>query len=187
VFVGRGPASEFPVPHGQAPETFVTQVTAPTDFPLAWHALIANGCDLDHLQTVHLRRLKEPPEVGRVSPQAFRVRYRTAVIGRRPADWLMRWLSGDDHEYNVTPKGEESLSELGVDIDEMRARRRRFAFGCLDWSERRPHLGGAVGAALMQAALKRRWVQPDLDSRALRLTAAGKREMAARFGLSIEA
>src|SRR5881397_2741940 len=45
---------------------------------------------------------KEPPEVGCVSPQVFRVRYRTSVIGRRPADWLMRWLSGDDIRVTIT-------------------------------------------------------------------------------------
>jgi DNA-binding transcriptional ArsR family regulator len=98
----------------------------------------------------------------------------------------MRWLSGEDHEYEVTTKGEQLLEALGIKVTEMRAMRRRFAFGCLDWSERRPHLGGAVGAALLQAVLKRRWVQQDLDSRALRLTAAGKREMASRFGLKID-
>ncbi|HEY3145399.1 MAG TPA: Rieske (2Fe-2S) protein [Dongiaceae bacterium] len=102
VFVGRGPAFAFPMPHGEAAQSFVTRMMAPTDFPLAWHALTANGCDLDHLQTVHLRRLKEPPEVGCVSPQIFRVRYRTSVIGRRPADWLMRWLSGDDIRATIT-------------------------------------------------------------------------------------
>jgi len=99
----------------------------------------------------------------------------------------MRWLSEDDSEYQLTTKGEEQLTQLGIDVEEMRRLRRRFAFGCLDWSERRPHLGGAVGAALLQAALKRKWVQPDLDSRALRLTAAGKREMTARFGLRVDA
>ena len=62
--------------------------------------------------------------------------------------------------------------------------RRRVAFACLDWSERRPHLGGAIGAALLTVALKRRWVVQDLDSRALTLTAAGRRDLAAR--LSIE-
>jgi hypothetical protein len=51
------------------------------------------------------------------------------------------------------------------------------------WSERRPHLGGALGAALLELALKRRWVEQDLDSRTLEITAAGRREMRARFGL----
>ncbi len=97
------------------------------------------------------------------------------------------WIAADGEGYDVTPSGQEQLGRLGVDVAEMREQRRRFAFGCLDWSERRPHLGGAVGAGIFQAALKRRWVQQDLDSRALRLTSAGKREMAARFGVDLEA
>ena len=62
----------------------------------------------------------------------------------------------------------------------------RIAVHCLDWSERRPHLGGALGAALLDLALRRRWVQRDLDSRALGLTASGRRELQLRFGLEAE-
>jgi hypothetical protein len=73
----------------------------------------------------------------------------------------------------------------GVDVDAMRALRRRFAFACVDWSERRPHIGGAVGAALLKVAVKKRWVAPDLDSRILTVTGWGRREMFARFRLRI--
>jgi hypothetical protein len=55
----------------------------------------------------------------------------------------------------------------------------------LDWSERRPHVGGALGAAILKAALKRKWVTHDLDSRALGVTSLGRREMLARFGLRL--
>ena len=63
--------------------------------------------------------------------------------------------------------------------------RRRFAYGCLDWSERRPHIGGALGAALLKVALKRKWVLQDLDSRALDVTSLGRREILARFGVHV--
>jgi hypothetical protein len=53
----------------------------------------------------------------------------------------------------------------------------------VDWSERRPHIGGAVGAALLNVALRRKWVIQELDSRALTVTKLGRREMLARFGL----
>jgi hypothetical protein len=72
---------------------------------------------------------------------------------------------------------------LGIDVEALRAQRRRFAYACLDWSERRPHIGGALGAALLHIALKRKWVIRDLDSRALSVTGAGRREMRTRFGL----
>jgi DNA-binding transcriptional ArsR family regulator len=96
------------------------------------------------------------------------------------------WLSkGDarDHPYELTPAGMKAFEALGIDVEETRALRRRFAFGCLDWSERRPHLGGALGAALLGVALKRKWVFQELDSRALSVTRMGRREMLARFGL----
>ena len=58
-------------------------------------------------------------------------------------------------------------------------------FGCLDWSERRFHLAGAIGAALLSLAFKRRWVTQDLDSRVLALTGLGRREMMNHFGLHV--
>ncbi len=93
--------------------------------------------------------------------------------------------SRDGREYELTPAGTRWLQALGIDLDAARALRRRFACPCLDWSERRPHLGGALGAALLQLALKKKWVAQDLDNRALRLTTHGRREMQARFGLQV--
>jgi DNA-binding transcriptional ArsR family regulator len=101
----------------------------------------------------------------------------------------MGWLAEDSRNtisYDLTPRGAKGLESLGVDVDATRALRRRFAFACVDWSERRPHLGGAVGAALLKVALRRKWVTQDLDSRILRVTAFGLGEMQARFGFRFE-
>ena len=100
----------------------------------------------------------------------------------------LRWLalaSARDatHVYDVTPLGQQAFESLGIDLHAARSLRRRFACPCLDWSERRPHLGGALGAALLKLALKRRWVMQELDSRALNVTNAGRRELHTRFGL----
>ena len=75
------------------------------------------------------------------------------------------------------------MEKLGLDVQATRGRRRRFACACLDWSERRPHLGGALGAAWLDLSLRRGWVRQDLDSRALTLTAKAKREVPGLFGL----
>lgn len=93
--------------------------------------------------------------------------------------------NGADDGYELTTAGEKALDALNVDVEEMRSSRRRFAYACLDWSERRPHIGGALGSALLDAAVKRKWVTKDLDSRAIRLTSPGRREMLARFGLDV--
>jgi len=87
--------------------------------------------------------------------------------------------------YDITPVGERALAAFGIDIEATRALRRRFAYGCVDWSERKLHIAGALGAALLQVALKRKWLTQDLDSRALRVTHNGERELERHFGISL--
>ena len=96
----------------------------------------------------------------------------------------LRWLAPDRHDpgaYDVPPKGTKALAALGIDVAATRAARRRFAIGCLDWSERRCHLGGALGAALLELALARKWLASEPDDRALRVTALGRRELMTPF------
>jgi DNA-binding transcriptional ArsR family regulator len=100
----------------------------------------------------------------------------------------LRWLShraAGDVTYDLTPTGIAGFAALGVDVEAARALRRRLAFACLDWSERTPHLGGALGAALLQMALKRAWVSRDLDSRVLTLSGRGRRDLRVRVGLDL--
>jgi len=94
--------------------------------------------------------------------------------------WLARDAS-DDTQYTASVDGERAMAQIGIDVTAMRRSRRRFACACVDWSERRPHLGGALGAALMQQALSRRWLLPDLEGRALAITPLGERELRRRF------
>jgi DNA-binding transcriptional ArsR family regulator len=98
--------------------------------------------------------------------------------------WLATGSASTDHAYELTPAGTRGIEALGVDLEATRKLRRRFACACLDWSERRPHVGGALGAALLKLALKQKWVTQDLDGRALAITSRGRREMQIRFGLN---
>src|SRR3954468_17193725 len=68
------------------------------------------------------------------------------------------WMVLAPHAYDVTPAGDRALAAFGIDIKATRTLRRRFAYGCVDWSERKPHIAGALGAALLQVALKRKWL-----------------------------
>jgi DNA-binding transcriptional ArsR family regulator len=90
------------------------------------------------------------------------------------------WLKA----YRVTAEGARGFEGLGIDIEGTRALRRRFAYACLDWSERRPHIGGALGAEVLKVALQRKWVMQELDSRVLTITRVGRRELLSRFGVS---
>ncbi len=99
--------------------------------------------------------------------------------------WLSAGSTTDDNACDLTLNGTKAFEALGIDVEETRRLRRRFAYACVDWSERRPHLGGALGAAFLEVALKRKWVLPDLDSRALGVTRFGRREILTRFGLQV--
>jgi len=100
--------------------------------------------------------------------------------------WLATHASEDTTDYVVTKKGVAALASLGIDVDATRRLRRRFAFACLDWSERRPHVGGAIGTALLDVALRKRWLKPDSSSRAIHVTALGRRELAIRLDLRVD-
>jgi hypothetical protein len=99
--------------------------------------------------------------------------------------WLSASSKRGDNAYDLTSAGTKALEALGIDLEATRTLRRRFACACLDWSERRPHVGGALGAALLKVALKKKWLTQDLDSRAVGVTSFGRREMLARFGLRV--
>jgi hypothetical protein len=99
--------------------------------------------------------------------------------------WLSAGSTGRDDAYDLTLDGAKACENLGIDLEVTRTLRRRFAYACLDWSERRPHLGGALAAALFNVTLKRRWVVQEFDSRALGITSLGRREMLNRFGLHV--
>src|SRR5262249_58015618 len=74
---------------------------------------------------------------------------------------------------------------LGVDLSRARAKRRVFCRPCVDWTERRPHIGGAVGAALANRCFELKWIERVRDSRALTITPAGRRALMEVFALSI--
>jgi DNA-binding transcriptional ArsR family regulator len=99
--------------------------------------------------------------------------------------WLSAASKRNDNAYDLSLAGTKAFETLGIDLVVTRTLRRRFACACLDWSERRPHVGGALGAALLKVALKRKWLTQDLDSRAVDVTSFGRREMLARFGLRV--
>jgi DNA-binding transcriptional ArsR family regulator len=98
------------------------------------------------------------------------------------------WLvidATDDKSYEPTDKGKENLGRLGINVNAIRAMRRRFACPCIDWSERRPHIGGSLGSELLSLALKKNWVVQDLDGRALTVTRSGRRDLESRFGVEL--
>ena len=91
------------------------------------------------------------------------------------------WLQDDAEpkQLALTPRGDKALAQLGIDVQAAQERRRQFACRCLDWSERRDHLGGALGAALAQELQARKWIERRKHTREVRVTAAGEEALAA--------
>ncbi|QJW84263.1 hypothetical protein HK414_11720 [Ramlibacter terrae] len=97
------------------------------------------------------------------------------------------WVEDDAAQAKqllVTERGEKALRTLGVDVAAAQARRRQFACRCCDWSERRDHLGGALGAALAEHLQAQRWIERTKHSRVVRITADGEQGLA-RLGLPV--
>lgn len=88
-------------------------------------------------------------------------------------------------EHVVTVTGDRWFATFGVDLDAARANRRSFARRCLDWSERRPHLAGALGAALLRRMLERDWLVQVPSERRVVLTPDGKHGLTRDLGIVI--
>jgi DNA-binding transcriptional ArsR family regulator len=96
-----------------------------------------------------------------------------------------RYVVLDEDGGEVTDQGTRFFEEFGLDLAVAAGRRRRFCRPCVDWSERRPHLGGAVGAELARHCFALGWIERLRDSRAVAITALGHDGFLANFGVEI--
>lgn len=95
-------------------------------------------------------------------------------------------LTPMDDGYRLTEAGGDWLARLEIDPAQLRRGRRRFAGVCIDWSERQPHVAGALGAAIAARFFGKRWLVRLPDSRAVRLTNAGHVALYDLFGVRLE-
>jgi DNA-binding transcriptional ArsR family regulator len=96
------------------------------------------------------------------------------------------WLTPADRQFVVTRRGESGFASFDIDLAQLRRNRRKLAYPCLDWSERRDHLGGALGAAIAQRLIALGWIEKHRRSRALSVTKIGRRALKKEFGVSLE-
>lgn len=114
---------------------------------------------------------------GRVGVALF-----DAMISRGLLELALGVEEPEPSVYEVTDKGEESFASIGIDVAAVRASRRRFAGHCLDWTERRPHLNGALGAAVTAGMIELGWFERGASRRSLVLTESGRAGLADVFG-----
>ena len=89
-------------------------------------------------------------------------------------------------DWTLTSSGELFCSRLGIDLAGAKAAHtRHFARQCLDWSERRPHISGALGSAIADTFFKKGWAERMRRGRTVRLTDSGRRALSSHFGTSL--
>jgi DNA-binding transcriptional ArsR family regulator len=128
---------------------------------------------------------KPPPEKADTAIKHCRTCYDHLAgrIGVAIADSMQEQglLINTDNTFILSPKGEKWCTDFGIDITH---RRRTFLRACLDWSERRPHIAGAIGAALLKKMLEEDWVRPVQHSRAMVITGKGESELEKWFNIN---
>jgi nitrite reductase/ring-hydroxylating ferredoxin subunit len=105
VYAGRQPAFDLLAPDIAESGPVATRCLTPRAFAVPWSALIANGMDMDHLQAVHDRALRQAPSLDQLDPWRMRLSYRVRVTGTHLSDRLIKHLSGDDIEASITCSG----------------------------------------------------------------------------------
>ena len=93
-----------------------------------------------------------------------------------------RWLAADGRDFAVTRLGERKLAGLEIDLTLACSSRRVFARACVDLTQRRPHLGGALGAALLDLYVAKTWIQRARRSRVVSITPKGQEAFRRLFG-----
>ncbi|MEU9441574.1 winged helix-turn-helix domain-containing protein [Streptomyces sp. NPDC048304] len=157
------------------------------------------------LADAHVAQLVEdlaaqvPPAAGRRAPRSLRessagsamARGRTCYdhlagrLGIAVTDALtLRGLLRQDTGFALTDAGLEWFGAVGIPLEV--SGRRPLARACLDWTERRPHLAGAAGAALCRHALDTGWCVRIGSERAVKVTPSGERELSALLGIAPE-
>ena len=94
-------------------------------------------------------------------------------------------INEEKQGFIVTEKGEGFFSNFQIDLEKLKKKRRSFSHKCLDWSERRYHLGGALGNALLERILELNWIQRMQKTREIKITIEGKKGFKETFSFDI--
>jgi DNA-binding transcriptional ArsR family regulator len=105
-------------------------------------------------------------------------------FGVRMFDYLTQrqLLAFADAELTLTTQGRQFCTEFGVDLAAIGGARRPMCKACLDWSVRRNHLAGSLGAALLDRIFETRWARRERGSRVVSFTPRGREQFEALFG-----
>lgn len=123
------------------------------------------------------------PDSGPLDPAMRELRSCYDHLAGRIAVELGGRLLAGGHPVQLTSEAGALLSRIGIDLESLGRGRRPLCRACLDWSERRPHVAGALGAAMLERFAELGWVKRRETSRALVLTATGERGLSQIFSV----
>lgn len=95
-----------------------------------------------------------------------------------------KFLKSVGQDYKLSRAGVGFCRELGLEPGKIKAQRRVFARRCLDWSERRPHLAGALGASIAQAFIDHGWIERAREGRRITVSEVGRTALGQLLGIS---
>jgi DNA-binding transcriptional ArsR family regulator len=149
------------------------------------------GHALEALQTISppkpIRSLRESNQLHALQFARTCYDHLAGKIGVALTDRLveMNFIEKSGKEFILNAKGKTKLHEFGVTVEKSPKSRRCFARQCLDWSERRYHLAGSLGASLTRRLFELKWIENLPDGRAVRVTDAGIKGLSDEFGLHL--
>tara|TARA_R110002124_G_scaffold279835_1_gene452704 strand:- start:1438 stop:2148 length:711 start_codon:yes stop_codon:yes gene_type:complete len=151
---------------------------------------IASALEQLVAQTAHVNIADRPGNRQRTPMQNARMCYDhiAGQLGVAIANALVKHgaLVPLGSDYELSEKGEQLLGELGIAVPKLSKSKRLFARQCLDWSERRHHVAGAVGAAIADLSFEKGWIQRTKERRVLSVTPKGRIALEKRLGVSFD-
>jgi DNA-binding transcriptional ArsR family regulator len=98
----------------------------------------------------------------------------------------LQFIYKEDNSFEVSAEGETWFNSLSIDVDLLKKQKRSFARPCLDWSERKHHLAGSLGAALLNRMIADGWVRKEKDSRTVIVTRKGEQAFFDHFKIDVK-
>lgn len=147
---------------------------------------------LEALQLVAPLSKSRVPHAPKISPELRHARtcydHLAGRLGVALNNALIQqnYLLQVEQKYILTSKGIEWFAIWRIDVESLKKKRRKFAFACLDWSERHFHIAGSLGAAIADLFLINGWVKRLPQTRAVEITTVGDKFLESEFAIKIQ-
>lgn len=160
------------------------------------HYRLAGTRVAEVLELLEALAVTSRPPVRRHDPRGASIRFARICYDHLAGDlgialtWSLverGYLGRSKEQLTLRRRGTTALTRFGIDLDLVRGTRRRFIRLCPDWSGRRPHLGGALGASLFAHLVEIGWLCRSSASRAVFVTGRGRRGLRDMFGVEAPA